>query len=140
MAKRRLPVSDPHIYPTHTCFDDALDFLVEVLRHNPHERIALAQQLSLVHGLCRAPDGHLYAHGWVQDAVEDTCIFTGILDGTRQCFAVPRLEYYAEALVQEMTLYSVAQALRHNWRTNSYGPWEARYLAHVRASGHSGCP
>ena len=140
MPTRHLPVSDLPIYPTHTCFDDALDFLVDVLRDNPRERAALAQQLFLVHGLCQAPDGRLYAHAWVEDAVEDTCIFTGILDGTRRVFATPAHEYYAEVRVQEMTRYNLIQALQNNRFTNSYGPWEARYQAQVWPPGYGGRP
>jgi hypothetical protein len=127
-----MAVQDPHIYPTHECFNDALDFISDVLIQNPDDREALVEELLLVHGICLAPDGQPYAHAWVQDG--DRCIFCGILDGTRGYFAASRDEYYAEMRVQDVTRYPVHEALRHNRRTRHYGPWLPKYRALCRTT------
>jgi len=111
--------------PTSHCFDNALDFISDGLIQNPEDRDALVDELLLVHGICLAPDGHPYAHAWVEDG--DRCIFCGILDGELGYFATSHAEYYAEMRVQDVTRYTVRAALAHNRATNHYGPWEARY-------------
>src|ERR1043165_3374248 len=82
-----------NIYPTGTCFDDALDLLVAVLKLNPQWE----PEIRLVHGICRAPDGHRYAHAWVEDDSDATCAFYGVLQGKRRLFKARRDEYYANA-------------------------------------------
>jgi hypothetical protein len=118
---------DPPISPTHTCFDDALDFIVAVLQPHPAARQALAQELCLVHGICRAPDGQPYAHAWVEH--QGRCIFRGLLEGNAGYFAARQEAYYAELRVEEVTRYSVPEALAANRHTNTYGPWVPKYLA-----------
>lgn len=125
-------IQDPHIYPTHHCFDDALDFIIEVLKANPQDRDALLERLFLVHGLCQAPDGHPYAHAWVEDSRKTACIFRGIVDGETHYFAAAKDEYYADAKVLEVTQYSVQEALEQNRRHGTFGPWEPRYIALAR--------
>lgn len=111
------------IYPTHKCFDDALDFLEELARQkNP-----ALYRMRLVHGICLHPDdGHEYAHAWVEQ--DGTCvIFSGILNGKFGYFAASIEEYYPDAKVQETTKYTPFEAWRENHRTNHYGPWIEKY-------------
>lgn len=116
------------IFPTHTCFTDALALLVERARRDP--ALAKKRRLLLVHGVLLIPEGHPeggepYAHAWVLQAGQ--CWFTGILDGARIRYAVPRDLYYHGARLQEFTAYTVRQALYENHRSNHYGPWIPRY-------------
>ena len=117
------------ISPTHTCFDDALDLLVALLRQNQGRR----RTLRLVHGIVLAGGSRLWAHAWLQEG--DTVFFSGIVDGEKSYFQGSRAEYYAEIQVQEHTSYTVAMALEHNRTSGHYGPWKARYLA---LCGHGG--
>lgn len=118
------------IYPTHTCFDDSLDFIVQVLIHNPDDREYLIASLRLVHGICAPRCVYPYAHAWVEH--EELCIFRGILRGEYQYFATPHVEYYATMCVQETTKYTVHEARTLNRRFNTYGPWIDKYIACCR--------
>jgi hypothetical protein len=123
------PPPDQCIFPTQRCFDDALDFVVAVLRANPTDVPELTRSLKVVHGICLAPDGQKYAHAWVEDDLKSQCIFRGIYQGEPQYFVVPKATYYAEMRVQERTRYSLRSAADHNKRFNTYGPWLPKYLA-----------
>lgn len=112
------------IYPTHTCFDDALDLLTEAIKMNPGA--AHTDELKLVHGICVAPDGKEYAHAWVE-SLGKTVWFIGILDGKYQQFAADLKEYYAETRVVETTKYTPLEAWAENYRHANYGPWVERY-------------
>lgn len=111
------------IYPTGQCFDNALDLLVDLLREDP----ARVETHCLVHGLCLAPDGHLYAHAWVEDG--ETVLSVGLVHGQEIAYAAARAEYYADARVQEVTRYSVREAYELNRQYGTYGPWRADYQA-----------
>ncbi|SRR6266496_2263260 len=121
---------DHQLHPTHTCFDDALDFITAVLQQNPADRQALIRELMLVHAICLSPEGEPYAHAWVEHA--GRCIFRGILHGTLHYYATSLEEYYAEMHVQDVTRYSPQTALDENKRCNTYGPWVPKYLALCR--------
>lgn len=115
---------DP-IYPTHKCFDDALDFLEGLYK----EKNPMLYRMRLVHGICLHPDdGHEYAHAWVEQD-EEFVIFAGIYRGENQYFAAAREEYYADAKVQETTKYTLLEALCENHKAGHYGPWIERISA-----------
>ena len=113
------------IYPTHECFNDALEFLGELAKQqNP---LLHSGRLILVHGTCLHPkDGHEYAHAWVEQD-EKFVIFAGIHNGKHKYFAASRAEYYNDAKVQETTKYTPRQAAQENLRSGHYGPWLDKY-------------
>lgn len=110
------------IYPTHHCFDDALDFIEELAKQNN----PMIHRMRVVHAICLAPDDHQYAHAWVEQD-EKFVIFAGILDGKKEWFGAEVGEYYAEHRVQETTKYKPREAVAENWKHNTYGPWIERY-------------
>jgi hypothetical protein len=111
------------VYPTNTCFDDALDLLGEFMKHHPE----LESDLRLVHALCTAPDGTTFAHAWLEDRRQGLALFTGIQFGERRRFMARRDEYRSNFAVQHATEYTVAEAWLHNRTTGHYGPWIERY-------------
>jgi hypothetical protein len=122
-----------YLYPTHHCFDDALDFIVAVLPNDPQ----LRHTLRLVHGICLSPDGEPYVHAWVEEGPR--CISRGIRAGETIYYQAERADFYAELRVQERTRYTVQAALRQNRRHGTYGPWKARYLA-LCTPAHNAAP
>jgi hypothetical protein len=112
-----------YVLPTHTCFDDALDLIEAIVIENRRE----FKKLKLAHGICLMPDGEPYAHAWVER--EGVCLFVGIIDGKRLTLAADHVEYYIDMKVQEVTHYTVAQAMAENKRSNHYGPWKPEYAA-----------
>lgn len=112
-----------YVYPTHTCFDDALD-LIEAMVLNDRREI---DKLMLAHGICLMPDGKPYAHAWVERDGE--CLFDGLIEGARYTFRADKAEYYAGMKVQEVTHYTVEEAWIENSQSNHFGPWKPEYAA-----------
>jgi hypothetical protein len=127
------------IYPTHKCFDEALEFCEERARADAPGW----QDLILVHGIVLVPDhqpadaegapGDPAAHAWVEagDVVWDS---GRLEDGRHVRFSVARAEYYAYWRVQHTTKYTMRAALTENRRTGTYGPWRPEYQALCRRS------
>jgi hypothetical protein len=90
-----------NIEPTYTCFDDALELIVERVRE---DRGAI-ETLALVHGIATGDRGDLYAHAWVEDG--DHCWDSGQVAGQRVYYAVARAEFYAARRVVGSTRYTV---------------------------------
>lgn len=146
-------MSGPTIFPTHTCFDDALDYVTERLKNDPR----CIEVLSVVHGICLIPVGtrkdEPYAHAWVEERRqpgETTLVWQGGIlrdmgpcedpacedapkahdhEGARVFYAVTYPEFADELRPQKFTRYSVREAARENARTNHFGPWLDEYLA-----------
>lgn len=125
------------IGPTHTCFDDALEYLTFQAQH--HLARAL-RTLTLVHAVCRVPEDHpkageRFAHAWVEERkpTGDVVWQAGIIpSGQKVYYARERSSFYAFFRVEDATRYTPAQAARENERTLSYGPWVERYKALCR--------
>lgn len=116
----------PDIHPTGHCFDDALDFIDLVVKNKKDfDECAFL----VVHSICRMPDGTRYAHAWVENAKTDVCIFKGIYKGVAMYLQADRKEFYENYEVQEVTKYTLKQACLENLRSNTFGPWEEKYLA-----------
>ncbi len=125
------------IYPTHACFDDALEFLeLELNRGVALEE--LEREYIVVHGICVGDAGESYVHAWVElgphvwqgglvdvDGKRERCFFAGV-----------REDFYAEYRVRKSTRYTVLEALAENGRTGHYGPWAEEYRALVADGDH----
>lgn len=125
--------------PTHSCFDDAMEFLEHRVKLEPG--LARARSLVLVHAICLAPDGPQkgtpFAHAWVEElmagSVAEWFVWeSGLLDGKRSTFAVTRESHRAGLQVQDETRYTLHDVLRENTRTGTFGPWEEKYRALCR--------
>lgn len=119
--------AETQIYPTHTCFDDAIEFIELLIKENPDLKEDIKANILIVHSICLMPDGRPYAHAWVEDKKDDTSIFRGIIDGEATYLIAPRTEYYERFRVQETTKYTLYQALEENRKSNTYGPWKEKY-------------
>lgn len=120
------PAKEATIFPTGSCFDDALEFISERVTEN---RSAI-DALLLVHGIALIPEdqpeaGKPFAHAWVEEGAE--VWQSGILDGERIYFSAPKEEILPKLRVQEATRYAVREAHAENVRTKSYGPWLEKY-------------
>lgn len=115
------------ILPTHTCFDDALDFMAERLKQD--KKLAFGAELLVVHGVCLAPEGRHkdrpFAHAWVEEG--GRAWQGGILDGEKVFYSMTVEEFCERLRPQHWTKYTVSQAARENHRTNHFGPWVQRY-------------
>lgn len=117
-----------NIYPTHTCFDDALDYLELVLRAQGRKSL---RRLVVVHGICLHEEtSEPFAHAWVEQG--DEVHHAGILRGERVWVTIPRDDYYRELRIQDTTRYTPLEAVRRNRATGHYGPWEPQYQALTR--------
>jgi len=108
------------IFPTGTCFDDAIEQFGVLLDANKHAM--------LVHAICVGDDGTRYAHAWVEEG--GTAWDSGVLaDGRRLAYAVPVLEFYSARRVEQKWRYSPLEMLRANRKHGTYGPWEPELVA-----------
>ena len=111
-------------YPTGKCFDDALDLLSEIIKKGRH----LREKWLLVHALCRI-NGNTFAHAWCERD-RKTVVTAFIIEGCHTYVEIPRRDFYRLFWPQELTRYSPWQAMQENFRTNHFGPWDARYRQH----------
>ena len=116
------------IYPTNTCFDDALDLIGDIITVHPRRR----GTLFLVHALCK-PEKEIFAHAWVEEGEE--AYWFGILNKQRMLFGSPRKKYRTGLGAFDITRYSVKHAAQENNRTNHYGPWIDRYQKYCKERG-----
>jgi len=112
-----------NIYPTGTCFDDAMELVEEIIKSDKSK----LSTLFLVHGICREPGGELFSHAWVEEG--DSCYFDGIINGEQAHIECDRAGFHDHFDVQEFTRYTMHKAFTENIRTNNFGPWEEKYLA-----------
>jgi len=118
----------PTLYPTHSCFDDALDYIGA--RALAHPELVDQTTLILVHGIALGDDGHPYAHAWCEEDGE--CWDTALVDNDpdqKISYAVPRADFYAARRIQESSSYTIRQAMALNAVTGHYGPWNEKYRA-----------
>jgi ribosomal protein S27AE len=127
------------VYPTHHCFDDAVEFCERRARA---KHPSVETTLRLVHGIILVPadqpagvsdaqPGERAIHAWAEDG--DLCWDAGILeDGRRIEFAVAKAEYYEHYRVQETTVYTMPELLAANKASGHYGPWRPEYAALCR--------
>lgn len=117
---------DDVIYPTHQCFDDAIDFILR----RCVAKDALLDSLYLVHGVGTVVDGIAdgcqYAHGWVEE--NGVCWDAGIFHGERTWYSRSRSDFYLVRGIIKSTRYTLLQAMHENRRTGNYGPWQTEYV------------
>lgn len=122
-------MSDSIVYPTGTCFDDAVEWINARCEDQPF--LATTRQMMLVHAIVTNNEtGEEYAHAWVEDS--GMCVFAGIKDGERGYFAVRPDEYIKASKARLITRYTCRQLLKLCRQTGSSGPWKPEYLALVK--------
>lgn len=126
------------IFPTHRCFDDAMEFCEARAREN-HPSISTT--LRLVHGIIHVPigqpaddeiqPGDESAHAWVEDG--DLVYDAGVLpDGRRVVFTAEKASYYEHYRIETCTAYTMWEVLEQNRASGHYGPWRPEYQALCR--------
>ncbi len=123
-------MSDPstNIYPTGTCFNDALELFEYFITMDP-TRI---RTLTLVHAICIKPVGSpgaggLFAHAWIEEG--DIVWSAGILNGVKVQYSCEAQSFREQLQLQDETRYSAWDVHRENRRTGTFGPWVEKYRA-----------
>jgi hypothetical protein len=111
--------------PTHHCFDDALDYLSALIIRK--EITIDDREHRLVHALCKAPGGEVFAHGWVEKGGEVISAF--MIEGLQTYLIVSQDKFYGWFQPFDFVKYTVREAAQKNLTTFSYGPWEPRIKA-----------
>ena len=136
------------IHPTHSCFDDAIEFLSRRVTENPAR--AHETRLRLVHGIAIALSdvadglvhGEPFAHAWVEEDVpgepEPRIWQSGILNGQQIFFAMTSSEFARQLEIRARTVYTIRQVYHENRRSGTYGPWPAAYRALCRRAAEGG--
>lgn len=118
------------LLPTHTCFDDALEYCEHRVKQD--RRLVRSNKLTLVHGVLTVPEGpkrgQPFAHAWVEEG--GRVWQDGFLeDGTRVTWSMDRKEFAEKLGLQKETRYTLLEALAENDRSGTYGPWLPEYQA-----------
>jgi len=108
------------IYPTHACFDDALDLIVANVKVEPSSFLTLR----IIHAICNV-GGKPFAHAWVEEKGE--AFFYGLCNGKRMLFVVNRKEWRDSLEISDITEYTVQEAEYWSVKYTSYGPWKPEY-------------
>lgn len=110
------------IQPTRTCFDDAVELLVEICTHVPEMKENVRVVHALIEGNEPGKEGDIIAHGWLE--TEDEVFFCGMVDGKKIQLCAPRREYYKETKVRMLIRYTGREVADLNSRTEHTGPWD----------------
>jgi len=135
--------------PTHTCFDDAIDFLELLPLDKPQLRDDILRSFQVAHGFCVSSTGVPYVHAWIEELVSGDperitwpahVVWQGYLrdNGRRGYFAVPASWFYTTFGVFNRELYSLEQVAQHNLATGHYGPWRRDFFEHAQRQGGGG--
>jgi hypothetical protein len=119
------------LLPTFTCFDDAIEFIESRVREEG-PRYA-ADHLRLVHALCEAEDGTIYAHGWAED--KGLCWNAALVEGQKVYYSIKRVDFYRWKKVREPRRYTMEEILDQNRQHGTYGPWEPQFIAACGKTG-----
>jgi hypothetical protein len=131
----------PSLYPTHHCFDDALDFVQDLVRKGARPEW-LIDTCTIVHAICRIPDGagfdpddvdgRLFSHAWVE---LDGHVFQAGLRNLGDDPVKQRVWYATTPEAQLERLrptrvwrYTLKEAWEHNERHMTFGPWEPELI------------
>jgi len=135
----------PAIEPTHTCFDDALEFFELLRLSEPEVQSYVRESLCIAHGICESASGERWVHAWVEEIRDDDpdradwprhVVWQGMRCGSgKGWFAVGAEWFYTAFRVQERELYRVEQFGMLNLLSGHYGPWNPRYLAMMGGGG-----
>lgn len=117
------------IRPTHTCFDDAIEFLDALAQVGTSEEEITAY--AVVHAICVTPAGEQFVHAWLERA--ELVWQLGILNDEKVPYAVRREEFYEGFRPKKLTRYTARQAAFENVRTGKTGPWLPEYEALCRS-------
>lgn len=113
------------LYPTHTCFDDAIENLIWLMRERGREGVKRGEIL-ITHAII-APDGEDLAHAWIED--DKSVWFSGLLNGQKVTVEADRREYFMNSKCSFFIRYTLFEAYAEEKRTGHYGPWHERIRA-----------
>jgi hypothetical protein len=120
------------LYPTHSCFTDAMELMDYTAMNEPE----VLPAWRIVHAICEMPDGTRYAHAWVEDNNLHVAVFAGILNGEKVYMLAQIFDYEHHLKVIESTKYTVKEAAFNNINSGHFGPWEKKYQALSNREGN----
>ena len=113
--------------PTKTCFDDSLDFMMELARNKKTDGVYVCH--GIVSPRMLVPEcKSTFTHAWVYDCMTDICLDWGILEGQRIGVKGSKRDYFHHMRVKEVTYYTFKQCMYYSWIYNFFGPWEPKYM------------
>lgn len=114
------------IRPTYTCFDDAIEFVIEA-----QIDAAKWHEYTIVHGVCLAPPPSNvdYAHAWIERRGQAIQVMVDDAGNERFAMSLSVTEFREHWRVQHETRYTILEAARENLRTGHKGPWVDKYIA-----------
>ena len=108
-------------HPTHKCFTDAFEYIMDNIEGIDRHRYELC------HGICRLSSGKKYSHAWVYDKNKDKVLSSFLVEGETTIIVFTPIDFYRELRVVNWSRYSLWQIQYLNIRLKTYGPFEDMY-------------
>lgn len=116
------------IYPTHTCFDDAVDYINHLCTTNPQDIRKINADYRICHGICLCEDNTPYAHCWLE--YRNSVIDGGIYKGEKVAVRSPKHEFYKRTRPQKICRYTIKKSIELEKKIYGYcGPWDEEIRA-----------
>ncbi len=119
------------IYPTGTCFDDAIDYINAISLKEPWNIKLFNKQYRIAHGICLFEDWRPYAHCWLEKA--NSCYDYRLFEspeGEKVQIKYTRGEFYTLFKPQKVVRYTIRDCLHLEKRVHGYcGPWDPQIRA-----------
>lgn len=120
------------LYPTHHCFDDAIEFIAEFVAYYPDS----VDSLRVVHAICRSDDNTgntangnvLYIHAYVKSLEDNLCFFDVKIDDKQLHCMVETAQYETALHIQTSIQYTIRQVLRECRKSDTAGPWRQDFI------------
>lgn len=123
--------SEVIIHPTHSCFDDAIDYINFLATENPSDIQRMNKEYRVCHGICLFPDGEKYAHAWLE--YRNSTIEGGIYDGQKVAVRQPKADFYKRQRPVKVLRYTIKQTIKLEKDIYGYcGPWDPEIRALCR--------
>lgn len=116
------------ILPTHTCFDDALRYVVTFGGEDRSD-------IRIIHALCRGDGDREYLHAWVEqknELGERVAVNGAVVQDEFMYIFVPVLEYRERMRIVIKHQYDFVEAVIESLKNDSSGPWNADLRIHER--------
>lgn len=109
-------------HPTGKCFDDSMDFIVEVVKSA--KNILQLHPWRLVHGIVNPTGDDRCSHAWVEN-IETEKIYNSFLDtaGNRIYMEFEPDTFGRFFKIEWQRRYTIREVWDENRRTMNYGPW-----------------
>lgn len=122
------------LYPTHTCFDDAIEIIEFFCKSNP--ALIKMESISLIHAVIHPPKYDIHAHAWIEWHFRNAIFQKNVYQGEKIITEFHRDTYWQNSRVLIYRKYSMKDVARLNKESGTYGPWDEVFKKYCNRPGN----